>query len=512
MHDNFSKSRLLKNSILLYVRMLFTMWINFYTTRLVLSNLGVENMGVYGVVGGVVSIFAVFNSGITSTIQRFITYELGLSNGNVNKVFCTSTNILIIYSIIFFILLEIAGSWILCNKLNIPEESQNSAFWVLQISIVTCVINIISIPYNALIVAHEKMNAFAFISIIQVIITCISVYSLSFFQEQRLIIYSLYMAMIAILIRILYQIYCRINFNEATYHLVIEKDILKRMAKFAGVSSISGIFQMILHQGTVFVINWVFGVSLNAVYNISLQVKNSVLSFALNLFKAIQPQITKTYAESNYRIHKKIVYSGSKLEVYLIYFILIPSFFRMDYIMYLWLGDAVPDYTIEFAKCTILISLTYAAFEPIRAAVLATTNITKFMIIPDAFCLLTLPVAYFICKFTKNPSHMIACIIVFDILACALRTYLGTKVSVLSCQELFHQVFIPCVVVGITSSLICFLLNIIIGNGLIGLSILLIINSVMLSVFIITIGLNNYEKKIIHEFYKKVRYKYESKN
>ena len=173
MSDNFNKNRILKNSLLLYVRMLFTMWINLYATRLVLQNLGVEDMGVYGVVGSIVSIFSVFTGGITSAVQRFITFEAGLKEGNVNKVFCTSLNVIFILAGILLVALESAGLWFFYNKINIPEASQEAAFWVFQFSILTCLINLVSIPYNALIIAREKMNAFAGISIIQVIL-CVS--------------------------------------------------------------------------------------------------------------------------------------------------------------------------------------------------------------------------------------------------------------------------------------------------------------------------------------------------
>ena len=171
MSDNFNKNRLAKNTILLYVRMLFTMWLNLYTTRLTLANLGVEDMGIYGVVGSIVSMFAVFSGGMGNAVQRFLTYEIGRDNGDPNKVFCSCLNVIFLLSGIIFILLEVGGLWFLHTKINIPAESMDAAQWVFQISVLTCIVNLISIPYNSLIVAHEKMNAFAAISILQVILT-----------------------------------------------------------------------------------------------------------------------------------------------------------------------------------------------------------------------------------------------------------------------------------------------------------------------------------------------------
>lgn len=499
MPKNFNKNRILKNSLLLYLRMLFTMWLNLYATRLVLNNLGVEDMGVYGVVGSIVSMFTIFASGITSAVQRFLTYELGSQKGNMNTVFCSSLNVIFILSFCVLLLLEIIGVWILHHKINIPAQSMQAAFWVFQLSTLTCIINMISIPFNALIIAHEKMNAFAFISILQVILNCSAAYCLSFISDKRLLVYGIMMAGISILIRIIYQLYCHSHFKEAHYRWEINTELLKSISKFAGISTSSGILQMISTQGITFVINWTFGVTINAVYVIALQLKNSILSFALNLLKAISPQITKTYASGEMEAHRKLVYTGSKMEVYLIYFIIIPFLFRTEYIMKLWLGE-VPEYTVEFAQCIVFISLTYAAFEPIRAAVLATNRIAKFMLIPDAFFILVLPVSYFICNITENPIYMIACIISLDILACFLRTYLASKVSFINISEILFQVIIPCILVASITSLISYLASLFMPISLTGLCLLGIENSIVLLGAIYIIGLSQSEKSAIKRY------------
>lgn len=402
MSDNFNKNRIVKNSLLLYVRMLFTMWLNLWTTRLVLANLGVEDMGVYGVVGSIVGLATVFTGGVTNAVQRFITFESGKTDGNTNLVFCTSLNVIFLLSVVVFILLESVGVYMLYYSVNIPANSMNAASWVLQLSILTCVVNLISIPYNALVIAHERMNAFAVISILQVVLTFCAVYTLSWF-DNRLLVYGIMMATVSIIIRIFYQIYCHYKFDESRYHFIIDKEQLKQLGKFTGVSTASGAIQIVSSQGIIFVINWTFGVAINAVYNISLQLKNSILSFALNLFKAISPQITKTYANNEIETHRKIVYSGSKMEAYLIFFIMIPFLFRTEFIMHMWLGK-VPSYAVEFAMCAVFISLTYALFEPIRTSVLATNKITKFMIVPEFFYLLVMPMGYFVSKIWGNPG------------------------------------------------------------------------------------------------------------
>lgn len=502
MSENYNKNRIVKNSLLLYVRMLFTMWLNLWTTRLVLANLGVEDMGVYGVVGSIVNVFQILTGGVTSAIQRFLTYEMGRKDNNLNGVFCSSLNVIFVLAAVMLILLEIVGLWFLNNKVNIPASSVTAAQWVFQFSVLTCIVNVISIPYNALVVAHEKMNAFAFISILQVVLTCACAYCLSFL-DNRLFFYALFMAMISILIRIIYQVYCVRNFAETKYRLIIDRVQVKQILKFAGVSTTSGILQVITNQGITFVINWTFGVALNAVYTISLQLKNSVLSFAQNIQKAIAPQITKTYASGELEAHKKLVYGGSKMEIFMIYFIMIPFLFRTEYIMQLWLGN-VPQYTIEFVRCTIFLSLTYAAFEPIRCAVLATTKISQFMIIPELVYLLVLPVAFCVGETTNSPNLLILSVVLLDMGVCVLRTFLAVKVTAL-CLNDIGRVLINGLTVGGIASVCCWLISVLLPENMAGLLLLILINAIVLCIVIYVLGLENAERKLvkslIHRFF-----------
>ena len=483
--------------------MLFTMWLNLWITRLVLANLGVEDMGVYGVVGSIVGLVSVFTGGVTNAVQRFITFEAGKPDGKPNLVFCSSLNIIFLLSAIVFLLLEAVGVYMLYYSVNIPAHSMNAAFWVLQLSILTCIVNLISIPYNALIIAHEKMDAFAVISILQVVFTFGAVYSLSWF-DNRLLVYGIMMAAVSVVIRAIYQIYCHYKFDEARYYVIIDKEQLKQLGKFTGVSTVSGALQVVSSQGIVFVINWTFGVAINAAYSISLQLKNSILSFALNLFKAISPQITKTYANGEIETHKKLVYSGSKLEVFLIYFIMIPFLFRTDYIMHLWLGN-VPPYAVQFAQCTVFISLTYALFEPIRASVFATNRITRFMIIPEMFYLLVLPIGYAVSKIYNNPAILIVVIVGMDVLTCVFRTYYAVKISPLRTKELFHFVVMPTIIVAVIVCFICNIISMLLPEDLFGFFGLLVLNSASLVIVIYIVGLNKKERKLCNSMFANIK-------
>ena len=494
----FDKTRIVKNSLLLYVRMLFTMWLNLWATRLVLANLGVDDMGVYGVVGSIVSFFSVLTGGVTSAIQRFITFELGRPEGKPAMVFSTSVNVVIAIAILLIVVLEVFGFFFLDDVINIPANRQNAAFWVYQLSVVTAIVNLISIPYNAVVVAHERMDAYAAISILQVLMNWGSAFCLSWLaQDDRLVIYAILLTVAGIIIRILYQIYCTVKFPESHYHFIFDWPLIKQIGKFTGISTTSNIIQSTAAQGSVLVINWIFGVGINAVYQISLQLKNSVLSFAQNILKAISPQITKTYADGEMERHEKLVYSGSKIEVYMILLIMIPFIFRADYIMHLWLGK-VPQYTTAFCICSIFLSFTYAGFEPIRTAVLATNRIFKFMIIPDSVYLLTvLTLSYAVAKLVGNPVMMMVTVVTLDVFSCFIRLWYARKVTFLRFRPLLCNVIVPVAKVVLLASVACYLLSWLTKDNILGLILLLLFNSIIMLAIIYWVGINAAEKTVV---------------
>lgn len=503
MSENFSKERILKNSLLLYVRMLFTMWLNLYATRLTLANLGIEDMGVYGVIGSIVSLFTVFTGGITSAVQRFITFELGLENGNPNKVFCSSLNVIFILSGIMLVLLEVGGLWMLEYKVNIPEASRDASFWVFQLSVLTCIVNTISIPYNALIIAHEKMDAFAIISIVQVVLNFLAAYCLSLFEDNRLLIYAIILTIASVFVRLLYQMYCHRKFKEAHYHFDIDWNTIKQIGKFTGVTTLSGAMQVVSGQSIVFILNIFFGVAINGVYSIAIQLKNMTLSFSQNTLKAIAPQITKTYASNEIFLYQKLVYTGCKTGVFMLYFIMIPFLFNTEYILKLWLGS-VPDYAIIFSQCTIFLSLIYAAFEPIKVGVLATNQIAKFLVIPELYYFLIIPCSYWVCKNFNNPAITIIIIVVVEIIICFMRIWYAIKLTPLMARPLIINVLIPCLFVGIFSSFIYYGLNSFFNCTLLGFISKLICNGLICCMIIYVFGLTRKERSVINIIVKKI--------
>ena len=260
-----ANKRIAKNTLLLYVRMLFTMSISLFTSRVILSNLGVEDFGIVNVVGGVVSMFSVLSGSMSSSISRFITFELGAGDKQrLKTVFTTGINIQLGMSVLILLVAELVGVWFLNCKMNIPEERLYAANWVFQFSILSFILGLLSVPYNAAIIAHEKMSAFAYISIIEVTLKLIIVYLLTISPFDRLITYSFLFMMIGVLIRIIYGYYCKKHFEECTYHFVYDKGILKSMTSLAGWNFLGNGAFLLNTQGVNILMNMYFGVAINA--------------------------------------------------------------------------------------------------------------------------------------------------------------------------------------------------------------------------------------------------------
>lgn len=291
-----NNKRIARNTLLLYFRMLFMMAVSLYTSRIVLNALGVEDFGLYNVVGGVVAMFSLLSGSLSTAISRFITYELGKGQqGNLNKIFSSAVTIQLILAGIIILFAELIGVWFLNTQMTIPASRLLASNWVFQISLLTFVINIISIPYNACIIAHEKMSAFAYISILEAMGKLITAYFITISPMDKLIFYSLLMCGIALLVRFTYGYYCKNHFYECNYHFSWDKQLLKQMFSFAGWNFIGTASAVLRDQGGNILINIFCGPIVNAARGIAFQVNNAVLGFVSNFMTALNPQITKSY-------------------------------------------------------------------------------------------------------------------------------------------------------------------------------------------------------------------------
>ena len=317
-----NNKRIAKNTLLLYFRMLLMMAVSLFTSRVVLNTLGVEDFGIYSVVGGVVGMFVFINNSMSSATQRYITFALGKGDKNrLQTVFSTTLQIHSLIAVIIVLLGETVGLWFLYNKMQIPADRMDAALWVMQCSIVSMVVMIVSVPYNADVIAHEKMSAFAYISILEVVLKLAIVYLLLVFSYDKLILYAILILMIQILIRFCYSIYCNKHFEETKYKHVWDKKLFKEMTGFAGWSLFGNMAGVLFGQGLNMLLNVFFGPVVNAARAVAVQVQGAIQQFVANFQTALNPQITKTYAAGELNEMHRLMFRSARFSFYLLFFL-----------------------------------------------------------------------------------------------------------------------------------------------------------------------------------------------
>lgn len=375
-----NNKRIAKNTLLLYFRMIVLMLVTLYTSRVVLDALGESDYGIYNVVGGVVAMFSVLSNSLSGAISRFITYELGTGNKEkLSRIFSTSVNIQILMALAIFGLCELIGVWFLNTKMNIPDERMEVANIVLQCSIVTFTVNLVSVPYNATIIAHERMGVFAYISILEAGLKLLVAYLIYISSSDKLMVYALLILGIAILLRLIYGIYCRGHFVEARYRILLDRPLLKEMTSFAGWNLFGSTAYMLNTQGVNMLINIFFGVGTNAARAIAVQVDSAVTQFVNNFMTAINPQITKSYAAGDRKYLFKLVCRGTKYSFFIMYLFIVPLVLEADTILGIWLKE-VPTDTAVFMRMVLFSTLTTLLGNPMYTAIMATGKIRNYQI------------------------------------------------------------------------------------------------------------------------------------
>ncbi len=375
-----NNKRIAKNTLLLYVRTIFTMLISLYTSRVILEALGVEDYGIYNVVGGVVAMFSLVSGSLSSAISRFITFELGKGNTDkLHTIFCASVNIQIGISVIVLLLGGTVGTWFLNAYMNIPEGRMEAANWVLVCSLLMFCVSLINVPYNACIIAHERMSAFAYISILEAVLKLLICYLIIISPFDRLISYAILLVIVAMLIRIIYGIYCNRNFEECHYQFVHDKTLLRNMTGFAGWNFLTNVCWMFNTQGINILINLFFGVALNAARGVAVQVEGAIMQFVNNFTLAMNPQITKSYAAGNKDEMFTLVCRGSKFSYFLLLIFSLPVMLETEYILSLWLKE-VPESTAIFLRLANVATMINLLGNTGYTVCQATGNIKRYVI------------------------------------------------------------------------------------------------------------------------------------
>ena len=403
-----NNKRLAINAIYLYVRTFVIMIVTLYTSRVILQVLGETDYGVYNVVGGITLMFTFVTTALTSATQRFMNFEIGRGDvKTVRDVFCMSMNIYLIFAALVVILGETIGLWFLNTQLNIPEERMYAAQWVYQFSILASCINLIRIPYNASIIAYEKMSFYAYISIAEAVLKLGMVYLLLTAIMDSLILYSVLFIIVTIVIFWGYYIYCIVRFDTCRYKAYWNQTTSKKLLSFSGWSVFGSAANLGANQGVSFILNFFCGVVSNTALGISHQVQIAFHSFVGGFQTAFNPQLVKSYAQNDKASFLSLINRSSRISYFLMLIPSVPMFFWCEDILNLWLGK-VPEYAVEFTKIIILFSLTDSMSNPLWISVQATGNVKLYQCWVSLLILLNLPFAYLVLKQGFSPVYVLA--------------------------------------------------------------------------------------------------------
>ena len=386
--------RIAKNTAVLYVRMLFLMLIQLYTSRVILEALGIEDYGIYNVVGGFVAMFSIISSSLSGSASRFLNYEMGKgSKQNLNSVFCTTVSIQILLAIVIAVLSECVGVWYINNVMVLSPDRISAASWCFHFSVATFCISLLAVPYNAAITAHERMKAFAYVSIFEGLAKLLVCYLIMISPIDKLISYSFLLLCISIIVRLSYQTYCIRNFDECKYHWLLDRKYLRKILSYSTWHLFGNSSVILKDHGVNLIINLFFGPSVNAARGISTQVLHAVKVLASNFMTAIRPQITQSYARGDISYMFKLVYKGATFSYLVVLLISLPILLNTEYLLNIWLKET-PQYAVIFAQLAIITALIDTMSRSLIYAQDATGNIRNYQIIVGGILLLNLPISY----------------------------------------------------------------------------------------------------------------------
>lgn len=443
---SINNRRIAKNTLLLYVRMLLTMGVSLYTSRVVLDALGVEDYGIYNVVGGVVAMFSFFNGSMTAATQRFLSYAIGKNDSKLLQDTFNQTVTLHIFIAGMIVLLgECVGYWFVTHKLSIPLERMETAILVFHSSLLCLLLNVIQVPYNAMIIARERMDAYAYFCIVEVLLKLGVAFAIVYTALDKLKIYSLFLFFVAIVTLMLYVVFCRFRFGTKT-RLFWNKHLCKSLAGFAGWNLSAHFALLIRTQGVNILLNVFFGPVLNAARGIAVQVNGAIFSFVNNFQMAVNPQLVKSYAQRNFAGMWALIYRSSKLSFLLLSMLVVPFYLECDQILSLWL-KSVPDYAILFARLSLIALLADTLSGTLGYGALATGKVRNYQLSLSSFFLLNPVLVYVLFKFDAPPFIAYVVEIGFNFGALFLRLYFLKKLIGISIKLYVRKVVVISLVI-----------------------------------------------------------------
>ena len=492
-----NNARIAKNTIYLYIRSGVTMLVALYTSRIVLNALGIEDFGIWGVLGGIISIFGFINQSLSSSIFRYITHAIGNGdNENLVKTYNASILIHVGLAFLIFFLCETLGHWFLEQKLVIPDEKRSMVDIVFQIVIVTSSVSIMSVPFNSVIIAYEHMNVYAYLTITDTLFKLAIAAVVFLVPQNKLVWYALMMLVTTIIMLVFYFTYVHINFKNLHFQKVRDKQLFYSLLGFSGWSIFGNLAYVGYTQGLNMLINMFFGPAVNAARSISLQIEQTVRTFIGNFQTAINPQIIKDYAKADYSQMHLLMFRSSKFSFFMLLLFAMPIALETDTILYLWLKQ-VPEHTVAFVRIMFLVIALETMSNSIMTGVVATGNIRNYQIIVGTLLLTIVPFSYLTLKLGYPPEAVFIVYLIIEIIAVIARLVIAHKLVFISVKEFIRKVIFKVIAVTVLSLTFPLLLHIFLPDTLYSSAIVCVVSLCMTSTMIYLCGLDRTERKFI---------------
>ena len=496
MSTSENNKRIAKNTLFLYFRQILVMAVSLYTVRVVLAALGVEDYGIYNVVGGFVSMFNILSGALSVAISRFITFEMGRNGDDIRRmqqIFSSSVIIQVVMGLLVSLLIATFGVWFVENKMVIPEERLHAAVVVLFFSTASFFINLLSVPYNALIIAHEQMKAFAYISIVEAGLNLLMAYLLIVASCDKLLLYAFCMVVVALIVRTTYALYCKRHFSECHFVKGFDKRLLSRMFTFAGWAFLGNGSFVLKEHGVNLLLNLFCGPAVNAARGITSQVTRAVTLFISNFMQAVNPQITKSYSSGNLDEMHRLIFTSSRFSFYLMLLLSLPLMKSVDYALGLWLVD-VPEYTGLFICLLLIFCLMDCLVQPLMTGLLAEGNIRTYEIALVILNSCNVILSYFALREGFAPESVYVVSIVVEIGIMWSRIYLSGKAYALPTRRYCLEVIGKAGVTALVSGIFTWWLNFSLSNDFIKFVIVTFFVMLFTCLIVGVIGLDSYER------------------
>lgn len=502
--------RIAKNTAFLYIRMLIVLALSLYTTRVVLNILGVVDYGIYNVVCGFVSMFAFLNNSLANGTQRFYNFKIGEGKKDeMPIVFTSSMLIQVVLAIFLLIILESFGIWYINNKMVIPLDRMTAAFWVFQCSVVSLVFVILQVPYSAAILAFEKMDYYAVVSIIDAVLKLIIVLLLPFIDADHLIIYGILSLLINIANFALYSLYCKIKYKQETCLSLKRKDkaLLREMTSFSGWNVFGTFAYMIKDQGLNVLLNSFFGPIVNAARGIAMQINGALQGFSTNIVAAIRPQLVQSYSSGNITRVQNMMYSMSRLTFLMLFILSLPIMIELPYILRLWLSGNIPEYTVIFTDLVIINMIITSMNTPLSQVVHATGKMKLYQVGTSITICTILPISWLFLKMGYSPVSTFIVSIVVTIINQGVCLILLKKIFPYSIRMYIKQVILPCFFLVVISPFLPYLTHHALDEGFLRFCLVVFVSIITTALFSYFLVLSRGEKDMIIDYLKKFQSK-----